>query len=403
MNILFVTFYFPPEVGAPQRRISEYAAALTKRGHRVSILTGFPNYPRGELIPPYRRRLYLRETLDGIEVLRVFHFLGSRQGKLGRALSEGSFALSASVAALLEAVPDVVIVESPSLLSCWAGVLLKRMRKSILVLHVSDLFPEGAAAVDMLARGKLFAVLKRMANFFYREADAIITVTTGLKDAILADGIPSQKIRFIPNGVADAHVRPRAESVANGKFRAVYAGNLGRAYNLSSVIEAAQRLEGKGFEFEFIGDGIDRPAAEKQAQALSNVRFLGGMPVALMFERLYQADAMVIPLSGKEALEAVVPSKMADAMAASLPVILAARKGELVDIVREAGCGLVVEPENPQALAEALQYLQQNRGGALQMGQRGQAFVRETRTRSILVEKFEQMLLELAKKKEISA
>ncbi|MCI0405742.1 MAG: glycosyltransferase WbuB, partial [candidate division Zixibacteria bacterium] len=134
MNILFVTFYFPPEVGAPQRRISEYAAALTKRGHRVSILTGFPNYPRGELIPPYGRRLYFRENLDGIEVLRVFHFLGSRNGKLGRALAEGSFVLSASIAALLESAPDVVIVESPSLLCGWVGALLKRMRKSAFVL-----------------------------------------------------------------------------------------------------------------------------------------------------------------------------------------------------------------------------------------------------------------------------
>src|SRR5262249_17067797 len=149
MNILFVTFYFLPEVGAPQRRIQEFAVELQKRGHQVKVLTGFPNYPRGELIPPYRRRLYVRGHLDGVEVLRVFHFLGNRQGKLGRALAEGSFAVSASVAALLEVAPDVIIVESPSLLSGWAGLLLKRMRGSGFVLHLSDLIPDMAVAVGM--------------------------------------------------------------------------------------------------------------------------------------------------------------------------------------------------------------------------------------------------------------
>ena len=113
MNILFVTFYFPPEVGAPQRRIWEFATELKNRGHRIKILTGFPNYPQGKLIPRYRRRLYLRENMDGIEVLRVFHFLGNRRGKLGRAFAEGSFAISASIAALSETAPEVVVVESP--------------------------------------------------------------------------------------------------------------------------------------------------------------------------------------------------------------------------------------------------------------------------------------------------
>lgn len=400
MNLLFVTFYYPPEVGAPQRRIAEYAAELTRRGHRVTILTGFPNYPRGELMTPYRRRPYLRENLDGIEVLRVFHFLGSRRGKLGRALAEGSFAFSASMATLLESAPDAAIVESPSLLSCWAGVLLKRMRKSVFVLHVSDLFPEGAVAVGMLNQGTVFSVLKRMASFFYREADAIVTVTTGFRGAILAEKIPSQKVRLLPNGVNKAHIRAKAGPAVNGKFRVVYAGNLGRAYNLGAVAQAARLMVGDGVEFDFIGDGIDRPQMEKQTGNLPNVRFFRGVPVDKMFEHLYRADAMVIPLAGKPGLEAVIPSKMVDALAACLPVILAGRTGEAVEIVREKECGIVVEPDNPDALVEALHFLQKNPEEALAMGQRGQEFIRATRLRSRLTDQLEKMLIEVITQKQ---
>ncbi|MGH8003310.1 MAG: glycosyltransferase family 4 protein, partial [Limisphaerales bacterium] len=230
MNILFVTFYFPPEVGAPQRRIWEFAVALKKRGHRVSVLTGFPNYPRGELIPPYRRRLYIRENQDGIEVLRVFHFLGSRQGKLGRALAEGSFAVSASMAALLEPAPDVVIVESPSLLSCWAGVLLKRMRGTPFVMHVSDLIPDGAVALGMLSQGRMSNAIERLACFFYREAEGLVAITEAVRQALIQKGIVSQKIYLIPNGVEDRYATEGSANAENGKFRVAYAGNHGRAY-----------------------------------------------------------------------------------------------------------------------------------------------------------------------------
>jgi len=399
MNVLFVTFYFPPEVGAPQRRIWEFATALQKRGHRVKILTGFPNYPHGELVAPYRRGLYLHENMDGIEVLRVFHFLGSRKGKLGRALAEGSFAVSASVAALLEPAPDVVLVESPSLLSGWAGVLLKRMRGSAFVLHLSDLIPEMAVALGMLSPGSLAIFLHKMAGFFYREADRIIAITRGVAEALVREGIPSEKIKVIPNGVDDRYVNAGTPVTENGVFRVVYAGNHGRAYNLRTVLEAARRLPAEQFEFEFIGDGIDRFQLEMEARSLPHVKFLGGLPVDKMFERLCQANAMVIPLTGNPALEMTVPSKMMDAMAASLPVVLAGRKGELVDIVRESGIGVVVEPDSPDALAEAFQFLQKNRQEAARLGRRGQEFVKTTRLRSILTEKLESTLEEVVAQK----
>jgi glycosyltransferase involved in cell wall biosynthesis len=199
--------------------------------------------------------------------------------------------------------------------------------------------------------------------------------------------------------VEDGFFEHRPAFPPNGKFRSVYAGSHGRAYNLRSVLAAARELPSDGFEFEFIGDGIDRAALQKEAQLMPQVRFLGGLPVEKMFERLYAAQAMVIPLADREALAATVPSKMADGWAAGLPVILAARKGELVELVRQNRAGIVVEPENPAALAMALETLRQNPSEAKEMGQRGRAFVRQTRLRSILVGQLEKMLLELIERK----
>lgn len=399
MNVLFVTFYFPPEIGAPQRRIWEFAVRLKEKGHRVSVLTGFPNYPRGKIISPYRRRPHLREDMNGIEVLRVFHAIGGRRGKWGRAVSEGSFALASGLAALLEPAFDAAVVESPSLLSCWTGVLLKRMRGTAFVMHVSDLIPDLAAGVGMLSAGWIFSTLDRMATYFYREADGIVAVTKGFRERILSKGISEGKVRLIPNGVEDFQVNHPTSPIRNGKFRVVYSGSLGRAYHLRSVLEAARLLPTDEFEFEIIGDGIDRRAIERDAQTLPQIKFWGGLPVNEMFERLYEAEAMIIPLIGSEAFEPVIPSRMNDAMAAGLPIVLAARKGEAVDIVNEVGAGLVIEPENAETLAKALLFLQQNREEAAKMGERGKEFVRKTRVRSILVERLEKLLLEVVEEK----
>lgn len=398
MNVLFVTFYFPPEVGAPQRRIWEFATALTKRGHRVKILTGFPNYPHGELIPPYRRRLYVRENLEGIEVLRVFHFLGSRKGKLGRALSEGSFAASASTAALLESAPDVVVVESPSLLSGWVGVLLKRMRGSVFVLHLSDLIPDMAVALGMLSPGSLANFLFKMAGFFYRGADGIVVVTDGLKSALVEKGISSEKIRLIMNGVDECWLtngkekHPRAGGDA---FRVLYFGNHGAAQNLSIVLDAAGILKDDGIIFNFFGDGIEKLRLMEKAQrmGLANVFFHSSVPQTEIAAKLLESDVIVVPLVGKPEMVAAIPSKLIEAMAAGRPVVLSAR-GESADLLRGADAGWVVEPGNPAQLADAIRRLLQNPEQARKMGENGRAYVRKHFLRSMLVDKLEAVLIE---------
>ena len=399
MNVLFVTFYFPPEVGAPQRRIWEFAAALKKRGHRVKILTGFPNYPHGELIAPYRRGLYLRENMDGIEVLRVFHFLGNRRGKLGRALAEGSFAISASVAALLETAPEVVVVESPSLLSGWVGTVLKRLRQTSFVLHIADPVLVAAGGMGVIRKGIVFRTLSQMEDLFYRTADRIIAVSPGISRILEQQGVSASKVVEIPNGVDDDFFDRlgRLNFASNGlpqETRVVYAGNHGMAQNLAVLLEAAGLVAPQEeIRFLFFGDGIEKPELVRKAQklGLGNVAFFQPVPPAQMPEVFAQADIWTVPLADSSGLEWAIPSKLLEGMAAGRPVLLSAR-GESAKLVQQTKAGLVVEPGNPAQLVDAIRWLRQNPEQARKMGENGRVCVSKHFLRSMLADKLETVL-----------
>ncbi len=406
MNILFATFYFPPEVGAPQRRIWETALGLKKKGHSVQILTGFPNYPRGEIIPPYQRRLYQRENMDGIEVLRVWHGVSGRKGKWGRAFSEGSFAFAAILASLLEQAPEVVVVESPSLLLGWVGMVLKRMRRTSFVLHIADPVLVAAVGTGMMEKGLLFSALSKMENWFYRIADRIVTVSPGICRILYNQGVPASKVMEIPNGVENSVLEhfQRMDFGFNGQpaeIKAVYAGNHGKAQNLTTVLEAAAQLSGREpVHFYLYGDGIEKGELLRRAKGLnlSNLEFFEPVPADQMIKILAKADVWLVPLADRAELEWAIPSKLLEGMAAGKPVILSAR-GESAKLLRQAQAGLVVEPDNPKALAEAICRIRENPDEGKRMGENGREFVRQNFLRSVLVDKLEKLLVEVAEEK----
>ncbi len=322
---------------------------------------------------------------------------------MGRALAEGSFAFFASMAALLEPAPDVVIVESPSLLSGWPGVLLKRMRGSVFVLHLSDLIPEMAVALGMLSPGSLVNFLHIMAGFFYREADGIAVVTEGLKSALVEKGIHSEKIRLIMNGVDERWLTNGKEThprVGGDTFRVLYFGNHGAAQNLSVVLGAAGILKGDGITFNFLGDGIEKPHLMEKAQrmGLANVFFHSSVPQTEIAAKLLESDVIVVPLVGRPEMEAAIPSKLIEAMAAGRPVVLSAR-GESADLLRGADAGWVVEPDNSKELAETIRAVRKKPLEVLERGKNGRKYVLQNCLRSVLTEKLENMLREVVARK----
>jgi colanic acid biosynthesis glycosyl transferase WcaI len=363
MKIGILTQYYPPEIGAPQRRLSSLAQEFSKRGHTVSVLTAMPNYPRGQIHPGYRG-LIRQEDRQGVRVIRTFIYPTKSLNKIKRLLSYFSFVLSALIlgAVYLPKV-DYLITESPPLFLGIAGYLLSRFKKARWIFNVSDLWPESAVRLGFLHEGPILRLSSALEAFCYRKA----WLVTGQTREILGDigqRFPRVAAYHLPNGVDTALFSPNRRSTAvraelgNGKTcLAVYAGLHGIAQGLDQVLDAAARLQDlEDLLLVFIGDGPERESlmARSRLLGLNNTRFLDPYPGEAMPAILASADLAIVPLKTK--LPGAVPSKLYEAMGSGVPVILAA-EGEPAQITQETQAGVAVSPGDVTALAAALRDL----------------------------------------------
>jgi glycosyltransferase involved in cell wall biosynthesis len=385
MHILFVTQYFTPEVGATQTRIHEFARACVAAGHRVTVLTEFPNHPHGRIPPEYRGKIFTRETMDGFEVLRVW--VHTRPVK--RFWTRTGFYLSFCLLATLRGVGmgarvDVVFASSPPIFVGLAGWIVARLRGSRFVLDVRDLWPEAVEAAGELGNPAIGRIIARLARFLYQHADRITAVTRGFVRHIAAYADPS-RIELLPNGAAieifdptrvDADLRRRLG--LEGRFIVTFAGLHGFSQDLETLVESMILLKDRSeVAFCLIGEGPVKAKAQERAEAerLANVRFLPGVPLTEITPYLTAADALVVPLRRSPIFETFVPSKLFDSLACARPVLLLV-DGEAREILEASGGGVFVEPGDAQGLAQAvLDLMALGPEARARMGERGRAFV----------------------------
>lgn len=368
MKFAILTQYYPPEIGAPQARLSSLARQFVRRGHDVTVLTAMPSYPQGMVYPGYRG-LVKRHVLDGVRIVRSILYPTQRTDVARRLANYVSFAASASVigAACLGR-QDYLLVESPPPFLGLTGVWLSRLTGARMIFNVSDLWPESAVSLGVLRSGSLTHRMSEwLEGFCYRHA----WLVTGQSREIIVDiaaRFPACRTLHLSNGVeADRFGRDRATSrtrQALGADRnscvALYAGLHGIAQGLDVLVEAAQLLPRESnVDVVLMGDGPTKAALRKtvSVRGLENVRLLDPQPHANMPEFLAAADVIIVPLS--RYIRGAVPSKLYEAMATGRPVVLVA-DGEAAHIVRTHQAGIVVRPGNPRAIAEALSTLARN-------------------------------------------
>ena len=366
MHILFLSDNFPPEVNAPATRTFEHARAWTRAGERVTVITGAPNFPAGRVFDGYRNRLFQRETVEGVEVRRVWSFISANEGVLARTLDYASYMASATLAAPFVRGVDVVAATSPQLFTACAGFLAARTLRKPFIFELRDLWPESIRAVGAMRDGRLLRGLERLELFLYRQAAAIVSVTESFRHNLIARGVAGEKIHVVTNGADLGRFAPRARDAAlaaelglKGAFVVGYVGTHGMAHGLSTLLAAAERLgrtpATAHVRFLFLGDGAEKAAlvAAARAAGLSNVIFLdtvGRDQVARYWSLL---DASIVHLKRTPLFETVIPSKLFECMAMGLPVLHGVR-GESADIVEREGIGLTFEPEDPEALCRAI-------------------------------------------------
>lgn len=402
MRVLLVTHYFPPEVGAPQARLSETASAWASAGVEVTVLTGMPNHPLGVVPPEYQGRLRAEEEVDGYRVVRTWLYATPNKATARKTLGHLSFMVSSVLFGWRRSGPaDVVVVSSPTFFSIFAAWLLARMKGARLVVEVRDLWPAIFVELGVLTNRPLIRILERAELAAYGAADVVVVVTEGFRRDLLGRGVSPDKVHVIPNGVALERFRPDAP--AEGEVRArlgagpgdvlvLYAGAHGISQGLTAVAEAAAKLDGSNVHFAFVGEGAAKDRLECRVAQLGpgNVTLVAGVASAEMPAIVAAADICLVPLRDVPLFSTFIPSKMFEFLAAAKPVV-ASLRGEAADILHAAGA-LVVAPENPAALADAVRELAAHPARRASMAAQGRAFVEAHYDRARLAERYRDLL-----------
>lgn len=387
MRILYLSQYFPPEVGATQTRAYEMAQGLIRAGHAVTMLTEVPNHPEGVIRPGYRGRLWVREELDGIEVLRVWVWTSPVKTLRTRLAFYLTFMVNATLAGLLLARGpyDLLYATSPPLFVGGAALALSFLRRIPMVFEVRDLWPESAVALGELKSPRSIRWATRLEERCYRQARRIVVVTEGIRRRLLERGLPEEKLALIPNGANTELFRPQPEAGRmirerlglGDAFLVLYAGILGIAQGLEAVLEAAHLLRDRPeIRFLLVGDGPCKAELmrKKEELGLASVTFLDAQPREEMPAYFSAADVALVPLRRIDLFRSAVPSKMFDAWACGCPVLLGI-DGEARAILERAQAGRYVEPENPGELASAVRELAAQRERCRELGANGRRFV----------------------------
>jgi glycosyltransferase involved in cell wall biosynthesis len=405
--------WYPPE---PESKIHLLACGLAARGHQVTSITGFPNYPGGLLYPGYPLRWRQWEQRDGVRVLRVPLYPNHSRSSAKRFLNYLSFGASASIlGAALCGPADVMWVYHPPLTmgipAWWIGL----WRRAPFVYEIQDMWPETLTATGMLSSPRLLNWAGIFAKFVYRRAEALTVISEGFKRNLIDKGVPAEKIHVIPNWADEDTYQPvaRDEGLARefglaDRFNVMFAGTMGPAQALDTVLEAAsQARDVPAAQFVFVGDGIDVERLKQAAQArgLDNVRFVERQPSERMPYFFAWAGALLVHLKRDPLFEITIPSKTLAYLACGRP-ILCGVAGDAADVVREAQAGLIVPPQDAGALAQAVRELwamPADRREAL--GRNGRTAFEQRYTRAVLLTRYEALfeeVIERRKNKQVS-
>lgn len=401
MRILLVTHYFPPEIGAPQARLSEMAAVWAAHGDDVTVVTGMPNHPTGVVTPPYRGRWRVQEDVDGYRIVRTWLYATANEGFLKKTLGHLSFMLTSMlVGKRVTGAADVVIVSSPTFFSILAAWVHAKRRGARFVVEVRDLWPGIFVELGVLTNRTTIRLLERLELAAYRAADLVVVVSEGFRDHIAARGIPAEKIHVIRNGVdldrfivvpASPGIRHRL-GAEDGDVLVLYIGAHGISHGLERIADAAALLEGKPVHFAFVGEGAaKRDLAERVAAlGLGNVTLLPGVPRDAVPGILAAADICLVPLRDVPLFTTFIPSKMFEYFGAGRAVIGAVR-GEPATLLAEGGA-VVVEPDDARALADAIADLADDPARRAEMGALGRRYVEAHFDRRRLAEQYRSLL-----------
>jgi glycosyltransferase involved in cell wall biosynthesis len=355
-----------------------------------------PNYPAGRIFAGYERRWKMNETVDGIPVTRTWIYAGTGKSAPIRLANYLSFTFSALLAALTGPRPDVMFVESQPLSLGLVTLLMKWLRKVPYVYNVPDLQVDVARQMGFMKNSLFLRLALTLENLFLRQSWKVSTVTHRFIAHFKSRGLPEQQITFLPNGADTDFLKPCAPSRQlldrwglHGKKIFVYVGTHAYYHGLETLIEAACLLRDNfGIAFLLIGNGPERGRLKNMCidRKLDNVIF-GDSPYEEMDQLYSIAFASIATLRNLEVAQQMRLSKIFPSLSCGVPVVYSGL-GEAAELIRSSNCGVVVEPENPKLLSDAILRLAAKPELRDELGRRGRTLVEQEYSWSAIVERW---------------
>ncbi len=358
-----LTQWFDPE---PTFKGLAFARELVRRGFEVEVVTGYPNYPVGRLYPGYKLSLLRREVIDGVKIARVLIYPSHDQSAIRRILNYASFGLSSFIYGLVAAGrADVIYAYHPPLSVGITASLIRMLRRKPVIYDIQDMWPDTLRATGMLNSRSALGMVGAVCNWVYRNVDQIAVLSPGFKRLLVERGVPANKIDVIYNWADEQSLAIVGGPLpacfpGSDRFKIVFAGNMGKAQHLDTVVDAAVLLQDAGSKVSFvlIGGGVDVQLLRERVQrlALRNVVFVPPVPMNEIGKFLSAADALLVHLRKDRLFEITIPSKIQAYMAIGRPLIVALR-GDGADLVRNSGGGILAEPEDAKSIASAAEQM----------------------------------------------
>jgi glycosyltransferase involved in cell wall biosynthesis len=368
MRILFLSDNFPPEVNAPATRTYEHCKIWTQQGHDITVVTCFPNFPQGIVYPGYKNKLFQKEVIDGIRIIRVFTYITANEGFIKRTLDYISFSIAGFIAGLFIAT-DVIIATSPQFFTALGGRTLSFIKRKPWIMEVRDLWPESIKTVGAMNNNLFIKYFEWQELRCYKSASTIISVTNSFKKRIIERGIEPNKIHVFKNGANMALFKamPKdklilSELGLNKKTVIGYIGTHGMAHKLDFILRCAKEINDPDIIFLFIGHGAMKNELLKMKDDLNldNVIFKDSVPKNEVAKYISVIDIALIPLKKSELFKTVIPSKIFEMAAMHKPILLGV-DGESREIIEQYQAGVYFEPENKVDFTEKMHFIIENK------------------------------------------
>lgn len=369
MKILFLTDNFPPEVNAPASRTYDHCREWVKNGAEVTVITCFPNFPKGKVYEGYKNSLYAVEHMDGIRVIRVWSYIVANKGFFKRTLDYISYSVTSFLAGLLVKT-DIIIATSPQFFTALSGRTLAFWKRKPWIMEVRDLWPESIKTVGAMKDNIFIRYFERQEMRCYRSAAKIVVVTDSFKKKLAARGIDERKLAVVKNGVDRSLFQPQSKDESllrelhlQGKVVLGYIGTHGMAHKLDFILRCAKKLEADDrYHFLLIGNGAKREELLRLKEELdcSNVTMLDSVPKREVKRYISILDICLINLRKSELFTTVIPSKIFENAAMGIPILMGV-EGEAQEIVEHYDAGVCFAPENEADFFKKLQMLDDKR------------------------------------------